>query len=107
MTQPAILAGRQVAELERFASVVAGGVHQPLAVGARHRAERAFGLVGAHQRAAGLAIELGDLVLPESSRVAARRAAPMMLRSCLLLGLLGHVVARNVLGTLPLTLTQR
>ena len=47
-------------------------VHQPFAVGARHRTERAIRFVRTNERAPRFTIELPNLKLPEATCVAAR-----------------------------------
>ena len=70
--QPPLGSGAQIAQLERAACIMARGVHQPLAVGTRHRTKGALHLVGADQRASGTTLELRHLMLPYPSRIAAR-----------------------------------
>jgi hypothetical protein len=105
--QPPVFARAQIAKLESFATVVPHSVDKPLAVRARHRTKGAVRFGRANERLAALAIELPDLILAKASRVAAAVRIVLTLVVDDVVRLLGAVLARSVLGTLPLTFTQR
>ena len=101
--EPAVLAGREVEQLQRLPRVVARRVDEPLAVRARDRTERAFVLVRADEQLAVLAIELRDLVRPDDAR-ASCAADVRVVVGC------GFVVDQarvNPARTVPRTFTHR